>query len=407
MKLDNDKHTTILLVDDEDGIRKVLGISLADMGYRVIEAWDSEVALTLFRQETPAIVLSDIKMPGKDGIELLQEIKRLEPETEVIMITGHGDMNLAIKSLKYEATDFVTKPISDAALEIALRRAHERITMRRQLKQYTERLEQMVAEKTRKLLDAERMAAVGETVAGLSHSIKNITGGLSGGAFVVEKGLELEDSHYLRQGWRMVRSNVEKIARLSLDLLNYSKTTQIHIQRGHPNDPVEEVIELMRPRAEEEEISLHIDLDPKLKPIYYDPEAIHRALLNLVTNAFDACSGVTGSHGDLRVSIKTCETAGWAVAYHICDTGCGMDASTRSKLFETFFTTKGKHGTGIGLMMTRNIIDQHRGTIEVRSKIRVGTEFIVRLPDGRSLNQDDSLVMEGEADEQHYPASRR
>jgi signal transduction histidine kinase len=407
MNHEPDDQPTILLVDDEDGIRKVLGISLADMGYRVVEAWDSKVALKVFRQETPAIVMSDIKMPGKDGIELLQEIKRLQPETEVIMITGHGDMELAIKSLQYEAADFVTKPINDTALEIALRRARERIAMRCRLKQYTEKLEQMVAEKTRKLLDVERMAAVGETVAGLSHSIKNITGGLNGGAFVVEKGLELEDPHYLRQGWQMVRSNVEKIAKLSLDLLNYSKTTQIHIQQSCPNDPVKEVIELMRPRAEEEGITLFIDLDQNLKPIYYDPDAIHRALLNLVTNAFDACSDIAGAHGDLKVSIKTCETSGWGVTYHICDTGCGMDAHTRSKIFETFFTTKGQHGTGIGLMMTKHIIEKHHGTIEVRSKLRMGTEFIVRLPDGRSLGQEESLNTEGEADELNSPASRR
>ncbi len=392
MGSENAQYTTILLVDDEAGIRKVLGIALSDLGYRVLEAWDSQVALSLFKQESPAIVLSDIKMPGKDGIELLQEIKRLVPETEVIMITGHGDMDLAIKSLKYEATDFITKPISDAALEIALRRANERIAMRRQLKQYTERLEQMVAEKTRQLLDAERMAAVGETVAGLSHAIKNITGGLNGGAFVVEQGLELDDPQYLRQGWRMVRGNVEKIARLSLDLLNYSKTTQIHLQRCHPNDPVEEIIELMRPRAEEEGISLHIGMDSNLKPIYCDPEAIHRALLNLVTNALDACSGINCNHGDLKVSMKTAAAAGWGVEYRVCDTGCGMDAGTQCKIFETFFTTKGSRGTGIGLMMTKNIIDKHNGTIDVRSMPGAGTEFIVRLPEGsKSCVGKDSL----------------
>ena len=392
MPTEKDNYMSILLVDDEAGIRKVLGIALTDLGYHVLEAEHSQKALQLFKLEHPAIVLSDIKMPGKDGIELLQEIKRLEPETEVIMITGHGDMELAIKSLKYDATDFITKPISDTVLEVALRRAHERITMRRQIKQYTENLERLVAEKTRKLLDAERMAAVGETVAGLSHSIKNITGGLSGGAFVVEKGLELDNPQYLRQGWRMVRGNVEKIARLSLDLLNYSKTTQINIQRGHPNDPVVDVIELMRPRAEEEGISLLIQLDQTLKPMGFDPEAMHRVLLNLVTNALDACSETNCSHGDQKVTLQTCGPTGWGVEYRVCDTGCGMDAQTRSKIFETFFTTKGSHGTGIGLMMTKNIIDKHHGTIEVRSKPGAGTEIIVRLPDRHVANIKDSCA---------------
>ena len=134
----------LLLVDDEEGIRKVLGISLSDMGYDVLTAENGDEALSIFRTHSPPIVLTDIKMPGLDGIGLLQIIKRENPETEVIMITGHGDMELAIKSLKLEATDFVTKPINDDALDIALKRANERILMRSQLRSYTENLELMV-----------------------------------------------------------------------------------------------------------------------------------------------------------------------------------------------------------------------------------------------------------------------
>jgi signal transduction histidine kinase len=381
MTTSGSQNRTILLVDDESGIRRLLGIALADMGYRVLTAKNGQEALDLFRQVSAPIVLSDIKMPGMDGIELLQAIKRYEPETEVIMITGHGDMDLAVKSLKFEATDFITKPISADALDVALRRANERIELRRQLKQYTEKLESLVAEKTRKLIDAERMAAVGQTVTGLSHAIKNITGGLTGGAFVVEKGLELDDHQYLRQGWRMVRSNVERIARLSLDLLNFSKTTRMELRCVHPNDPAVEVVDLMRPRAEEEEVTLHIQLDSDLTPIRFDPDAIHRALLNLVTNALDACYSDACKCGHRKVSLFTSRPSGWGVEYRVCDTGCGMDASTESKIFRTIFTTKGTSGTGIGLMMTKNIVEKHQGVISVRTKKGVGTEFIVRLPD--------------------------
>ncbi len=125
----------ILLVDDEAGIRKVLGIALADSGYQVLVAENGNQALEIFRAEQPPIVLTDIKMPGIDGIELLRIIKRERPDTEVIMISGHGDLDLAIKSLKLEATDFITKPINDDVLEIALGRAHEKIRMRRLLQE--------------------------------------------------------------------------------------------------------------------------------------------------------------------------------------------------------------------------------------------------------------------------------
>ena len=112
----------ILLVDDEEGIRKVLSISLTDIGYRVLASENGEEALKLFKEMQPQIVLTDIKMPGMDGIELLKKIKAESPDTEVIMITGHGDMELAIQSLKFDATDFITKPINDEPLEIALKK---------------------------------------------------------------------------------------------------------------------------------------------------------------------------------------------------------------------------------------------------------------------------------------------
>ncbi len=170
-----------MLVDDEEGIRKVLSISLSDIGYQVFTAENGEDALKIFRQENPPIVLTDIKMPVMDGIELLRTIKHENPDTEVIMISGHGDMDLAIKSLKYQAIDFVTKPINDDILEIALDRAHEKILMRQKLREYTENLEALVQEKSAQLIEVERQVAVGQAVEGLTSMLRNLAGDLEGG----------------------------------------------------------------------------------------------------------------------------------------------------------------------------------------------------------------------------------
>ncbi|MDY0040700.1 MAG: hybrid sensor histidine kinase/response regulator [Desulforhabdus sp.] len=377
-------HEKILLVDDEDGIRKVLGISLADSGFEVFTASSGEEALGIFRLEHPPIVLTDIKMPGMDGVELLRKIKQESPDTEVIMITGHGDMDLAISSLQADAADFVTKPIKDEALEIALKRAHERIWMREKLREYTENLERLVSEKAQKLLEAERLAAIGQTVAVIAHAIKNITGGLKGGVFVLEKGIELNDRKYLGQGWEMIRGNVDKIANLALDMLSYAKQRTPNYQLCDPNQPVKEVYDLMHSRARKRGVELKVDTDPDLQKINFDVEGIHCCLMNLVTNAIDACTDVECINKPGVVLVGSRAGSQGGVEYEVLDNGCGMDEATREQIFRMFFSSKGSKGTGLGLMITKKIIQEHGGTIECESERGKGTRFVIRLPKGNS-----------------------
>jgi signal transduction histidine kinase len=381
---------TVLLVDDEKDICDVLSISLSDLGYEVFTAQSGEEALKILAKVNPLIVLTDIRMPFMDGIELLREIKHNKPDTEVIMLTGHGDMDLAIKSLKLEATDFITKPIKNDVLEIALKRALERFSMRQQLREYTENLEGLVREKTAKLVTAERMAAVGETIAGLSHAIKNIAGGLEGGTFVLEKGIELDNKQYIHQGWEAVRVSFEKIRELSVDLLNYAKFTDLSYSLSDPNQPAKEVVELLRSRADEHGIDLKIDLSPDLQPVWLDPVAIHHCLLNLVTNAMEATLSDNSASQPKKVLLMTTKPEGWGVEYRVVDNGCGIEKEAREKIFSSFFSTKGATGTGIGLMITKKIIDDHGGVIEFETKKGAGTKFIIRIPERTHAPESDS-----------------
>src|SRR4030042_5795794 len=141
----------VLIADDEEDIRDLLGFLLEDLGFEVIKAGDGNSAFSLFQEVRPSIVLTDIKMPGMDGIQLLKKLKADEPDVEVIMISGHGDMSLAIESLKYEAADFIPKPIDDTLLSHALQKAQEKISLKRELRAYTENLENLVREKSAKL----------------------------------------------------------------------------------------------------------------------------------------------------------------------------------------------------------------------------------------------------------------
>ena len=381
---------TVLFVDDEKDICDVLSISLSDLGYKVYTAENGQEALRIIQEINPPIVLTDIRMPVMDGIELLRRIKLQNPETEVIMVTGHGDMDLAIKSLKHEATDFIVKPIKDEALEIALKRALERISLRRQLREYTENLEELVQEKSAKLVQAERLAAVGETIAGLSHAIKNIAGGLEGGTFVLEKGIELDNKDYISQGWEAVRFSFEKIKDLSVDLLNYAKFTDLNFIFSDPNEPAREVAELMKTRAEKLGINLKMDLSSDLKTIRFDPDAIHHCLLNLVTNSIDAVLGEDSSDTRKEVLLETTKPEGWGVEYKVTDNGCGMPDEVREKLFTSFFSTKGATGTGIGLMITKKVVDAHEGVIQFEAEEGVGSAFTIRLPERTQDHESNS-----------------
>jgi anti-anti-sigma factor len=120
---------TILVIDDEKPTLTMFRLLLTAEGYNVLTAENGREGLAVFEREKPPLVVTDIKMPGMDGIEVLRRIKQIDAKTEVIVITGHGDMDLAIQALNLDATDFINKPIQRQALEQALRRAKERIEL--------------------------------------------------------------------------------------------------------------------------------------------------------------------------------------------------------------------------------------------------------------------------------------
>ena len=142
----------IVLIDDEEDIRKVLSISLQDAGFNVKTAADGTTGLELCKEFAPQIVITDIRMPGLDGLQVLAAVKQKYPDTEVVVATAFGEMDLAIRALQLNASDFITKPISDEALHLALKRAKHRFTSKKQLQDYTALLEKENAETSQQLL---------------------------------------------------------------------------------------------------------------------------------------------------------------------------------------------------------------------------------------------------------------
>ena len=225
-------------------------------------------------------------------------------------------------------------------------------------------------------LEAERLAAVGQTVAGLAHGIKNILTGLEGGMYVTSSGLKKGDQERVRQGWEMLERNMGRISDLTRNLLAFSRGEAIDCQEIRPSDVAREVVDLFRDGAAQFGIELVAEVDD-VAPAWMDPEALHSCLANLISNAVDACQ-ISGENG-LKVRVRARED-GSDLVFEVIDTGCGMDYEIKQKVFTSFFTTKGRGGTGLGLLLTRKIAQQHGGTVNLRSEPGKGTTFELRFP---------------------------
>jgi signal transduction histidine kinase len=229
-------------------------------------------------------------------------------------------------------------------------------------------------------LDAERLAAVGQTVAGLAHGIKNILTGLEGGMYVVNTGLEKGRQDRIEKGWEMLERNIERISTLARSLLGFSKGTALRTSMIDPGKIVEDIAALYRDAAGRSGIRLTTDIEEGMAEAPLDPEGIHTCLANLVSNALDACRMSAGE--GCSVSIR-CREEERCIVYEVEDTGTGMDQDIKQKVFTSFFSTKGSGGTGLGLLLTRKIVQEHGGRISVESTPGEGSCFKLVFPRNR------------------------
>jgi nitrogen-specific signal transduction histidine kinase len=228
------------------------------------------------------------------------------------------------------------------------------------------------------MVQAERLAAIGQTVATLSHHIKNILQGIRGGSYLIEMGLSEHDESLVQKGWKIVEKNQNKISTLVLDMLTFSKEREPDLTPSNMNQVVADVVELMQSRAKDLEIQLVWEPAQEMPTLVFDPEGIHRAVLNIVTNAIDAAAE-TEQAGQVRV---TTEYAAVESKLRVCvdDNGPGIPAEHMDQLFSPFVSFKGSHGTGLGLPVSQKIVNEHGGRIQVESTVGQGSRFMVEIP---------------------------
>ncbi|MGI8979331.1 MAG: ATP-binding protein [Pirellulaceae bacterium] len=236
------------------------------------------------------------------------------------------------------------------------------------------------------MVHAERLAAMGQTIATLSHHIKNILQGIRGGSYLIEEGLKGSDQEVIRRGWRIVEKNQERISSLVLDMLTFSKDREPELIAADLNETVSDVVELMQTRAAEAAAVLAWQPRADLPLFTFDPELLHRAILNVVTNAIDACEKQDGARAEVSIEYVLGDRT---VRIVVADNGEGIAPDDIKKIFSVFESRKGARGTGLGLPVSQKILREHGGDIHVESTLGVGSKFILELP---ALAAEDSKV---------------
>jgi len=227
------------------------------------------------------------------------------------------------------------------------------------------------------LVRAEKLAAVGQTIAAMSHHIKNIMQGVRFGADMVRTALKDEDKDLLGKGWKLVERNQGRIDQLILDMLSYSKDREPAIEPTDLNKLCEDVLELVRGRAQDRGITIDWRPGADVDAVSCDPEGIHRAVLNIVGNALDAVEDRPNPKVGVQALLEA--DGNWAKII-VIDNGPGIPAQEIEDIFRPFVSSKGSRGTGLGLPVSRKILREHGGDIHVQSIPEKGSKFTLRLP---------------------------
>ncbi|MHC4775013.1 MAG: two-component system sensor histidine kinase NtrB [Planctomycetota bacterium] len=227
--------------------------------------------------------------------------------------------------------------------------------------------------------EAERLAAVGETVAGIAHGMKNVLMALEGGMYGLTTGIEKGDDERVAQGWAMVQENIERMSRFVKEFLDFARGRAAAVGMVDPRGLAAQVVEQFREKAAQAGIELRTELQEGIAPAPMDAEEIRTGLVNLVSNAVDACQ-----MSDVKrpfVVTMALRERDRVISFEVSDNGCGIDYDISRKIFTSFFSGKGVHkGTGLGLLTTKKIVHQHGGKVSFESEKGEGSVFRIELP---------------------------
>jgi signal transduction histidine kinase len=378
----------ILVVDDEEDLRYVLARQLQMGGFQVETATDGEAAIQKLREREYPVIITDMKMPRKDGLSVISAARELHPDTEIIVLTGHGTLENALQAFKAgNIFEYLLKPLDDiAVLNTIVERALERRNLRRHNRLLFEQLQQAYEELKRKseaLIQNEKLSAIGQLAAGVAHELNNPLTAVLGFAQVIYEKLK----HHTPNGWseaeharsmqalENMMQGVYRARDIISTLLRFARTSDpSHRCLVDINQVLRDTFVFTEHALLRHGLVLNRQLAPELPPVWGNPARLQQVFTNLLINAQQA----TPSGGVITVSTEPSEDPK-GVWVHVADSGKGIPEEELERIFEPFYTRK-EEGTGLGLSITRQIVLEHNGTIQVKSEVGQGSCFSVFLP---------------------------
>lgn len=395
----------ILVIDDEVYIRdSIIGL-LEDFGFNVIDAENGKKGLERFEREHPDLVLCDLRMPEMDGLEVLARIVEQNPKIPIIIVSGAGNISDTVEALRLGAWDYIIKPIQDMnVLYHAVNKAFERVKFIEEKQRYQMDLERANAElkvsletieqAQDRLVQSEKMAALGELVAGVAHEINTPVGvGVTAASFLDTKTKEIRkiyDSGELKRGElenflqvveevsNSILINMERAAELISSFKQVAVDQSSETRRKFKlKEYIDEILLSLKPRYKKTGHQIQINCDDDIELNSF-PGVFSQILNNLIMNSL--IHGFEDiQEGIIRIEIRREKDQ---VKFIYKDNGRGMTPEQKEKVFDPFFTTRRtKGGTGLGMSIVFNLVTQTlKGDITCESSIGKGVVFTIIFP---------------------------
>ncbi len=232
------------------------------------------------------------------------------------------------------------------------------------------------------LIQSQRLAAIGEVFIGIQHSMKNMLNTCKGGGYMVRTGLAKDNKKMLEEGWVIVQEGIDRMAVMAKDMLNYVKEWKPKFVEVDLTQLLSDIDKVVKQNAKDKGIDFEVDISRKLPPVECDTRMIHSIVMDIVSNALDACTWKEYIEGEIpKIALSAYINNGDGNAIiEVKDNGCGMTEELKTNIFTPFFSTKSKAGTGLGLSITSRMIDVHNGKINVDSEPEKGSTFRIVLP---------------------------